>query len=225
MKSDFSFKLPQSSFSQPSAKTEDIAIITLDKKNFVINYDQIEEITKFNSVITTIPGSKPWLLGLAKLKNESFPVIDLAKLLGLNSIIDESTRLIFIRHESGLVGLTADDIIKSEKRHWNKYFQNDKIVIARVDLATGTRFETIHTEIGQPVQSIFTSLDGQTIIITSRSITSFDAESKKQLWQTKTSGNIQQTSLVLDLDAVYFSQDLRELQKISMDDGHTIWQT
>lgn len=105
------------------------------------------------------------------------------------------------------------------------YVQDGKVVLALVDPATGKRTTTFHTNITRPVEEIFTTLDGQIIVVTSRSLTSYDIETKKKRWHVSLTGTMQRASLLLDLDAVYFSQDSREVQKVNLEDGRIIWLT
>jgi outer membrane protein assembly factor BamB len=44
-------------------------------------------------------------------------------------------------------------------------------------------------------------------------------------WHTASDGHLSRSSLLVELDALYFSQDGRELQKISLDDGRRLWRS
>ncbi len=105
------------------------------------------------------------------------------------------------------------------------YVRDGKVVLAMVDLTTGKRTRTIDTNITRPVEEIFSTLDGQIAVVTSRSITSYDVETRKKRWHLRLNGTLQRASLLLDLDAVYFSQDNREVQKVSLEDGSLLWET
>lgn len=60
---------------------------------------------------TRVPGAKPWLLGIANVRGDLLPIIDLGLLLGLPEIQVSSTlRVIVLNDEEVPAGFLVDDV-------------------------------------------------------------------------------------------------------------------
>jgi twitching motility protein PilI len=73
----------------------------------------IEEINELLAVpaLTSVPGTKPWLLGVANVRGNLMPVIDLARFLfSERTLHSERTRLLVVRQGSGNVALMVDEV-------------------------------------------------------------------------------------------------------------------
>jgi twitching motility protein PilI len=73
----------------------------------------IEEINELLAVptLTPVPGTKPWLLGVANVRGNLMPVIDLARFLfSERTLHSERTRLLVVRQGSGNVALMVDEV-------------------------------------------------------------------------------------------------------------------
>lgn len=77
---------------------------------FVSGIDEISELLAVPS-LTTVPGTQPWLLGVANVRGNLVPVIDLARFLfGERTQSTERTRLLVVRQGSGSVALMVDEV-------------------------------------------------------------------------------------------------------------------
>ena len=103
--------------------------------------------------------------------------------------------------------------------------QDDQAVLCLVDAATGTWIDGIVTDETRPVEDFFVTLEGQLILVTSQSIASYDPDLRRRRWRIAPGGYIRPPSLLLDLDVLYFSSDGRKVQKISLEDGHQLWES
>ena len=74
--------------------------------------DEVAEIVSVTSV-ASVPGVKPWVLGLANMRGNLLPVMDLqAFLYGEKPVSDPSTRrLLVVNHEGVLAGLVIDNVL------------------------------------------------------------------------------------------------------------------
>lgn len=77
---------------------------------FVSGIDEINELLAVPS-LTAVPGTQTWLLGVANVRGNLVPVVDLARFLfGERTPSTERTRLLVIRQGSGNVALMVDEV-------------------------------------------------------------------------------------------------------------------
>lgn len=77
---------------------------------FVSGIDEINELLAV-PVLTPVPGTQPWLLGVANVRGNLVPVIDLARyLFGERTSHSERTRLLIVRQGGGSVALLVDEV-------------------------------------------------------------------------------------------------------------------
>lgn len=100
-----------------------------------------------------------------------------------------------------------------------------RLRIHLIDATTGDLRSIVDTEIEEVPERVFVTIDGQLIVVTPRTLAAFDADSQQRRWQVRLSGQLRPASVLMDLDALYFCQDGRRLQKVSLDDGRVIWET
>ncbi|BBD80101.1 chemotaxis protein CheW [Aerosticca soli] len=73
----------------------------------------IEEISELLAVpaITPVPGTQPWMLGIANVRGNLVPVIDLARFLfDMRTTPGERSRLLVVRQGGGAVALLVDEV-------------------------------------------------------------------------------------------------------------------
>ena len=72
---------------------------------------EINEILKMPAM-TAVPGTKPWLLGVANIRGNLVAVVDLRNYLeGDRSPIGDRSRLLLARQPGGPVGLLVDEVL------------------------------------------------------------------------------------------------------------------
>jgi twitching motility protein PilI len=77
---------------------------------FVSGIDEISELLAV-PVLTPVPGTQTWLLGVANVRGNLVPVIDLARFLFAERTIQtERTRLLVVRQSGGSVALMVDEV-------------------------------------------------------------------------------------------------------------------
>ncbi|MCH7838817.1 MAG: PQQ-binding-like beta-propeller repeat protein [Planctomycetes bacterium] len=153
----------------------------------------------------------------------------------------KGNRLISVREDGRMscVAITTGEVLWSATHKpapWGKIalgnswiayhaVQDGRAVLCRIDLATGTWLDAILTDQTRPVENLFVTLDEQLIMVTSQSISSYDPESRARRWHTPVAGHVHQASVLVDVEAIYFSPDGRELAKIGVEDGRQKWLT
>ncbi|MGC1548405.1 MAG: chemotaxis protein CheW [Rhodanobacter sp.] len=77
---------------------------------FVSGIDEISELLAV-PVLTSVPGTQTWLLGVANVRGNLVPVIDLARFLfSERTLLSERTRLLVVRQGGGNVALMVDEV-------------------------------------------------------------------------------------------------------------------
>lgn len=80
-------------------------------KHLVSGIGEINEILTFPPV-THVPGSRRWLLGIANVRGNLVPIVDLKDFLSQQpSRVDERTRVLVVRQQGGGVGLVIDELL------------------------------------------------------------------------------------------------------------------
>lgn len=78
--------------------------------NLVSEIHDIVEILVF-PILTAIPGSQSWVLGIANIRGNLVPIIDLRGYLGgEKTTIKKSSRVLVVKQQEGGVGLLIDEI-------------------------------------------------------------------------------------------------------------------
>jgi twitching motility protein PilI len=79
-------------------------------RSFVSGIDEINELLAV-PVLTPVPGTQPWLLGVANVRGNLVPVVDFARyLFGERTSHSERNRLLVVRQGSGHVALLVDEV-------------------------------------------------------------------------------------------------------------------
>ena len=77
----------------------------------VSSINEVDEILTMPA-LTIVPGTRSWLLGVAYVRGNLVPVIDLKLYLeGERSIITDSSRVLLVRQLGGSVGLLIDEVL------------------------------------------------------------------------------------------------------------------
>ena len=94
-----------------------------------------------------------------------------------------------------------------------------------LDAGTGQLIDTIPIVESRPVEDIFITLDGQLGVVTSQSIATYDPQTRQRRWRIDLDGHVRQSSVLIDVDALYYSDDGRLIKKIGLQDGRFLWTT
>ncbi|HEU4665952.1 MAG TPA: chemotaxis protein CheW [Dokdonella sp.] len=79
-------------------------------RHFVSSIAEVNEILT-PPVVTLVPGAKSWLLGVANVRGNLVPVVDLRDFVGGGrSPSTETTRVLVVRQHGGSVGLLVDEV-------------------------------------------------------------------------------------------------------------------
>ncbi len=109
----------------------------IGEMQMVAPMNEVSEILDMPDV-TRVPNAKPWVLGVANVRGNLLPVMDLfAYLYGKGTRLHKRSRLLVVSHESINTGLLVDEVYGMrhfEKANWNKKLpSHDKQIKPYVD--------------------------------------------------------------------------------------------
>lgn len=83
----------------------------LGDERFLVAREQIREVMMMPSEVTPVPGSKDWVAGLANLRGQLLPIIDLRQFLGAGSSRGIRTARVLVTESAELlVGVIVDEV-------------------------------------------------------------------------------------------------------------------
>ena len=73
-------------------------------------FDEVVEILPMPPV-TPVPGAQPWMLGVANIRGNLLPIVDLRQFLeGDRTVLHEGQRVLVVRQDGGDVAVTIDEL-------------------------------------------------------------------------------------------------------------------
>ncbi|MGD9582597.1 MAG: chemotaxis protein CheW [Lysobacterales bacterium] len=83
----------------------------LGSRNLVSSIEEVQEILAFPA-LTTVPGTQIWLLGVANVRGNLVPVVDLRCFIeGERAPHRERSRVLLVRQAGSSVGVVVDEIL------------------------------------------------------------------------------------------------------------------
>ena len=80
-------------------------------ENFLVAREETREVLSFPSVVTRVPGAKPWIRGLANVRGQLLPIVDLRAFLGGGvTNIGCGSRVLVANHREVPAGLLVDEV-------------------------------------------------------------------------------------------------------------------
>ena len=74
--------------------------------------DQIKEILNYPTAITSVPGTKSWVRGVANIRGNLLPIIDLQSfLLNRATVPGRRSRVLVVKHEEVFTSLLVDQMV------------------------------------------------------------------------------------------------------------------
>jgi twitching motility protein PilI len=84
----------------------------LSAENFLVAREETREVLGFPSVVTRVPGAKAWIRGIANVRGQLLPVVDLRAFLGGGATnTGRSTRVLVANHREVPAGLLVDEVL------------------------------------------------------------------------------------------------------------------
>jgi twitching motility protein PilI len=84
----------------------------LSAESFLVAREETREVLGFPTVLTRVPGAKPWIRGLANVRGQLLPVVDLRAFLGGGmTATSRSSRVLVAHHREIPAGLLVDEVL------------------------------------------------------------------------------------------------------------------
>jgi twitching motility protein PilI len=81
-------------------------------ETFLVAREETREVLGYPAVITRIPGAKNWVKGLANIRGQLLPMLDLRQFLGSGSTTaGRNTRIVVANHREIPAGLIVDEVL------------------------------------------------------------------------------------------------------------------
>jgi len=81
-------------------------------ETFLIAREETREVLGYPAVITRIPGAKSWVKGLANVRGQLLPMLDLRQFLGSGATTPgRNTRIVVVNHRDIPAGLIVDEVL------------------------------------------------------------------------------------------------------------------
>ena len=107
----------------------------IGSKRLASGFDEVVEIMPMPQV-TPVPGAQPWLLGVANVRGNLLPIVDLKQFLeGERTVLHEGQRVLIVRQPGGDVAVTIDELFG--QRSFNLSQQQADETLAQSVLAEG----------------------------------------------------------------------------------------
>jgi twitching motility protein PilI len=82
----------------------------IGKRRLASGFDEVVEILPMPAV-TPVPGAQSWMLGVANIRGNLLPIVDLKQFLeGERTVLHESQRVLIVRQPGGDVAVTIDEL-------------------------------------------------------------------------------------------------------------------
>jgi twitching motility protein PilI len=81
-------------------------------ETFLVAREETREVLGYPTAVTRIPGAKSWVKGLANVRGQLLPMLDLRQFLGSGATSSgRNTRVIVVNHRDIPAGLMVDEVL------------------------------------------------------------------------------------------------------------------
>jgi twitching motility protein PilI len=101
------------SASGPDAAKEWVGVaFRMGGETFLVAREETREVLGYPAAVTRIPGAKGWVKGLANVRGQLLPLLDLRQFLGSGATASgRNTRIIVVNHRDVPAGLMVDEVL------------------------------------------------------------------------------------------------------------------
>jgi len=103
-------------------------------ETFLVARDEAREIMGVPAPVTRVPGSREWIRGLANVRGQLLPVIDLKQYLGAGETQPgRNTRVIVVNHREIPAGLVVDEVLGFRRFNDHEFHAEPPATLIRCD--------------------------------------------------------------------------------------------
>ncbi|HEY5264050.1 MAG TPA: chemotaxis protein CheW [Steroidobacteraceae bacterium] len=98
---------------QASAGREWVGVaFRMGGETFLVAREETREVLGYPAAVTRIPGAKSWVKGLANIRGQLLPMLDLRQFLGSGATASgRNTRVVVVNHREIPAGLMVDEVL------------------------------------------------------------------------------------------------------------------
>ena len=105
----------------------------IGRQRLASGFEEVVEILPLPS-LTPVPGAQPWMLGLANMRGNLLPVVDLKQFLeGERTVLHDGQRMLVVRQRGGDVAVLIDEL-------YGQRSFNEPQLIDAAELQAGDRY-------------------------------------------------------------------------------------
>ncbi|HEX7114921.1 MAG TPA: chemotaxis protein CheW [Steroidobacter sp.] len=106
----------------------------LSAENFLVAREETASVLSFPAILTRVPGAKPWIRGLANVRGQLLPVVDLRAFLGGGlSNTGRASRVLVANHREIPAGLLVDEVLGFRRFAEGEFSSTPPPTIARCE--------------------------------------------------------------------------------------------
>jgi twitching motility protein PilI len=125
---------------------------------YLVAREETREVLGVPSTTTRVPGAKPWIKGLANVRGQLLPIIDLRHFLGSGiTPITRNTRILVVNHREIPAGLLVDEVLGFRRFAENEFSGDAPPTVARCERFLAGAFRRAHEQ--WPVLSLRSVLE------------------------------------------------------------------
>jgi len=125
---------------------------------FLAAREETREVLSVPSSMTRVPGAKPWIRGIANVRGQLLPIIDLRQFIGSGvAPATRNTRIIVVNHREIPAGLLVDEVLGFRRFAESEFTGDAPPTVARCERYLAGAFKRAQEQ--WPVLSLRTILE------------------------------------------------------------------
>jgi len=106
----------------------------LSAESFLVAREETREVLGLPSVITRVPGARGWVKGIANVRGQLLPILDLRQYLGSGATMPgRNTRVLVVNHREVPAGLMVDEVLGFRRFADREFSAEVPPTVVRVD--------------------------------------------------------------------------------------------
>jgi twitching motility protein PilI len=106
----------------------------ISSESFLVAREETREVLGYPAVVTRVPGAKSWIRGIANVRGQLLPVVDLRAFLGGGATnTGRSTRVLVANHKEAPAGLLVDEVLGFRRFNEAEFSSVPPPTVARCD--------------------------------------------------------------------------------------------
>ncbi|MFZ0007172.1 MAG: chemotaxis protein CheW [Steroidobacteraceae bacterium] len=114
---------------------------------YLVAREETREVLGVPTATTRVPGAKPWIKGLANVRGQLLPIIDLRQFLGSGvTPVTRNTRIVVVNHREIPAGLLVDEVLGFRRFAEGEFSGDAPPTVARCERYLAGAFRRAHEQ-------------------------------------------------------------------------------